>query len=168
LPGEEHTGIPFALPLLETVSFAVRHPDARVSVFLLYEAKASEVLCEPSPWGSIFVCRSSHERRLVDALERISDGFVALDREWRYTYVNATAAKLLGRRPEELIGRNIWTEFPEGIDQPFYHAIGPWPRRSPAAGGALRALEPMVREPDLSLGRRIVHLLSGHDRTARA
>jgi PAS domain S-box-containing protein len=54
-----------------------------------------------------------------DVLERVSDGVVALDRNWRYTYVNSRAAMLFGRQPDELVGRHIWTEFPEGVGQPF-------------------------------------------------
>lgn len=57
-----------------------------------------------------------------DVLERVSDAVVALDREWRYTYVNRHAAALFGRRPEDLIGKHIWTEFPEGVGQPFHRA----------------------------------------------
>ena len=61
--------------------------------------------------------REEAERRLV--FERITDAFVALDKDWIYTYVNSKAAQLLGRTPEELIGKHIWTEFPEGRNQPF-------------------------------------------------
>ena len=61
-------------------------------------------------------------RRRATILESISDAFVALDRDWRYTYVNRRAAELFGREPEALVGRHIWTEFPEGVGQPFYHA----------------------------------------------
>ena len=39
-------------------------------------------------------------------LECITDGFVALDPDWRYTYVNKRAGELLGREPEDLIGKN--------------------------------------------------------------
>lgn len=60
--------------------------------------------------------------RLVGILERITDGFVALDTNWRYTYVNHNAGELLGKPAEYLIGKHIWTEFPEGIGQPFYNA----------------------------------------------
>ena len=63
-----------------------------------------------------------HFGEMARILERISDAFVALDSNWRYTYVNQQAAEIFGRRPEDLIGRHIWTEFPEGIGQPFYHA----------------------------------------------
>jgi diguanylate cyclase (GGDEF)-like protein/PAS domain S-box-containing protein len=54
--------------------------------------------------------------------ERITDAYVALDRDWRYTYVNAKAGLLLLRDPAELVGRNIWEEFPRGADLPFAHA----------------------------------------------
>lgn len=62
------------------------------------------------------------QARIAEILERITDGFVALDRAWHYTYVNCRAAKLFGRDPGELIGKHIWTEFPEGIGQPFQRA----------------------------------------------
>jgi PAS domain S-box-containing protein len=59
---------------------------------------------------------------LANILDRVSDAFVALDKNWYYTYVNQQAASLFGRRPEDLIGRHIWTEFPEGRGQPFHLA----------------------------------------------
>ncbi|HWP36312.1 MAG TPA: PAS domain S-box protein, partial [Gemmatimonadales bacterium] len=60
------------------------------------------------------------QAELERILERVADGFVALDRDWRYTYVNAKAGEMFGRRPEDLIGKHIWTEFPEGVGQPFH------------------------------------------------
>jgi len=48
------------------------------------------------------------------------DGFVSLNNDWIYSYVNAKAGEMFGRKPEELVGRHIWTEFPEGVGQPFY------------------------------------------------
>ena len=56
----------------------------------------------------------------VGILDRITDAYVALGADWRYTYVNATAAKMFGRRAEDLVGKHIWTEFPEGVGQPFH------------------------------------------------
>ena len=55
-------------------------------------------------------------------LERIGDAYVVLDRNWNYLYVNRRAAQLFNRTPAELVGKNIWTEFPEGVGQPFHHA----------------------------------------------
>ena len=60
--------------------------------------------------------------QITNIIERISDGFVALDSDWRYTYVNQKAGQVLDRTPQSLIGKHIWTEFPEGVEQPFYHA----------------------------------------------
>ena len=54
--------------------------------------------------------------------ERVTDACVALDRDWRCTYLNSTACEFFGRKAEELIGRHIWTEFPEGVGQPFHRA----------------------------------------------
>jgi PAS domain S-box-containing protein len=72
--------------------------------------------------GHYLAERSRQEKKLADIFERITDGFVSLDRDWRYTYVNQKAAQIFGRLRADLIGKHIWTEFPEGIGQPFYHA----------------------------------------------
>ena len=61
-------------------------------------------------------------RTALAVLERISEGLVALDGQWRYTFVNPEAARLLGRTPEALVGRCIWDEFPEAKGQPFHRA----------------------------------------------
>ena len=57
---------------------------------------------------------------LTRVLEATSDAFVALDAEWRYTYVNEHAGRMFGREPASLIGKHIWTEFPEGVGQVFH------------------------------------------------
>jgi PAS domain S-box-containing protein len=59
-------------------------------------------------------------QRTRHILERVHDGFVALDRDWRYLYVNERAGELLGRPARSLIGKHIWTEFPDGVGQPFH------------------------------------------------
>src|SRR5581483_4814575 len=46
--------------------------------------------------------------------------FIALDREWRFTYVNRRVATVTGKSPAELIGRNMWDLFPEARDSEFY------------------------------------------------
>jgi PAS domain S-box-containing protein len=60
--------------------------------------------------------------RVSEVLEDISDGFVTLDSDWRFTCVNHTAGELFARRPEELLGKRIWTELPECEGRPFYEA----------------------------------------------
>jgi PAS domain S-box-containing protein len=70
--------------------------------------------------------RLDEEQRLLaeqgTILECITDGFVALDTNWRYTYVNKQAGELFGREPKDLLGTHIWEEFPDGVGQPFYEA----------------------------------------------
>ncbi len=66
--------------------------------------------------------RKRAEEQRTSILERVSDAFVALDTDWRYTYLNTKAAQIFGRQRDELVGKHIWTEFPEGIGQPFYKA----------------------------------------------
>jgi len=53
-------------------------------------------------------------------LESISDAFYALDGEWRFTYLNPQCEPLIRRKREELIGRNIWDEFPEAVGSLIY------------------------------------------------
>lgn len=55
-------------------------------------------------------------------MERVSDGFVAFDADFNYTFVNSHGGALLGRKPEELIGKNYWTEYPEAKETPFAKA----------------------------------------------
>ena len=55
-------------------------------------------------------------------LERVTDAFIALDAEGRYTWVNEKAAATFGYRPEELLGKNIWTEFGDTVSRPLQQA----------------------------------------------
>ena len=53
-------------------------------------------------------------------LASIKDAFSALDREWRYVYVNDKVAELSGIPKKELLGRVIWEIFPVEIGSEFY------------------------------------------------
>ncbi|KAK6033561.1 PAS domain S-box protein [Ostertagia ostertagi] len=59
---------------------------------------------------------------LTGIFERITDAFVAFDKNWCYTYVNKKAGELFNRAPSSLIGKNIWEEFPQTIQSPV-HAL---------------------------------------------
>ena len=59
------------------------------------------------------------EARVARVLETMNAAFFALDREWRFTYVNAEAERVLHRSREELLGRTIWTTFPEAVGSAF-------------------------------------------------
>lgn len=70
----------------------------------------------------IFKSLQENEEKYRTIMERVSDAFVALDKEWRYTYMNEKAGEIVQRNPKELIGKNARDEFPEGVESPFYHA----------------------------------------------
>jgi PAS domain S-box-containing protein len=113
---------------------------------LIRRRRQSEQLCET----------------LTRVLEATSDGFVALDFQWRYTYVNAHAGQMLGRDPQSLIGKNIWAEFPEGVGQPFQQEY----ERAMAEGNRIRS-KPTTRRTiagsriAFSVRRRARDLLPG-------
>ena len=62
------------------------------------------------------------EGRIRAVLESITDAFYAIDRDWRFTYVNRQAEVLLGRSRDELLGKNIWEEYTPAIETEFYGA----------------------------------------------
>jgi two-component system, cell cycle sensor histidine kinase and response regulator CckA len=57
--------------------------------------------------------------RLRQMLECTQDGVFLLNRDWRFTYLNRTGAKLLNRSPEMLVGAVVWDCFPEAVGSQF-------------------------------------------------
>ncbi|AYQ26736.1 MULTISPECIES: ATP-binding protein [unclassified Polaromonas] len=57
--------------------------------------------------------------RLINTLESITDAFFTLDRDWHFTYVNREAERVLQRSRKELLGKNIWIEFPPALGSQF-------------------------------------------------
>jgi PAS domain S-box-containing protein len=45
-------------------------------------------------------------------LESITDAFFALNTDWKFTYVNRQAEKMLGHTRNDLLGKNLWTMYP--------------------------------------------------------
>jgi PAS domain S-box-containing protein len=52
-------------------------------------------------------------RTMTNILEKTTDGFFAVDSEWKLTYVNAEAEAMVGRKRDELLGGLLWERFPE-------------------------------------------------------
>jgi len=65
--------------------------------------------------------------RAEGILASINDGFLALDRAWRFTYINAAAERMLSRSGSELIGRALWETYPTilgtTVDTHFHRAM---------------------------------------------
>ena len=69
---------------------------------LTEQKRALEKASEPAP-------------EIATIFESMTDAFLALDSDWKFTYVNAEAERVLFRTRAELIGRNIWEAFPEAL-----------------------------------------------------
>ena len=57
--------------------------------------------------------------RLAETLENIGDAFFTLDREWRFTYLNDLAQRLLEKPKNMLLEQPIFEQFPELINTEF-------------------------------------------------
>jgi serine phosphatase RsbU (regulator of sigma subunit) len=68
---------------------------------------------------------------LLQAVEGMERPLFVLDESWRFSYINPAGARALDRTVDTLVGREIWTEFPEAIDGPFEELY----RRVRATGG---------------------------------
>ncbi|MEI2579744.1 PAS domain-containing sensor histidine kinase [Scytonema sp. PRP1] len=58
--------------------------------------------------------------RMTSILESITDAFVTIDTQWRYTFVNSQAEKLLGKSARELTGLRVWDVFGDTINSQSY------------------------------------------------
>jgi PAS domain S-box-containing protein len=71
----------------------------------------------------LLVREQAARERATEILESISDAFYTVDEEWRFTYVNGKAEELWGRSREELLGKNIWEEFPHAVGSDSHRQI---------------------------------------------
>ena len=62
--------------------------------------------------------RSYQEK--INILESIGDAFFHVNTDWVLTYLNKEAEKVLGRKRDSLIGKNLWDEYPDSIETDFY------------------------------------------------
>jgi two-component system cell cycle sensor histidine kinase/response regulator CckA len=58
-------------------------------------------------------------RTMTNILENTTDGFFAVDSEWKVTYLNAEGEKMAGRKREDVLGSVLWDEFPALIGSIF-------------------------------------------------
>ncbi|WP_092864869.1 SpoIIE family protein phosphatase [Quadrisphaera sp. DSM 44207] len=72
----------------------------------------------------------TREATIARVLETMSAAFYALDEQWRFSYVNAEAERLLGRTRAELIGGVVWQLFPATVGSVFEESY----RRAVATG----------------------------------
>lgn len=53
------------------------------------------------------------ETQLATTLESITDGFCLIDKDWKFTFLNGQAERMLQRRRADLLGKLLWQEFPK-------------------------------------------------------
>jgi PAS domain S-box-containing protein len=58
-------------------------------------------------------------RAAAQILELIGEAYVAVDANWRFTYVNAPAERIYGKSREVVLGDNLWQMFPTACGTPF-------------------------------------------------
>lgn len=63
------------------------------------------------------------EEQYRNLVERISDGFVSLDRDLTLTYVNKVAADILQQAHINLLGMRFYDLFPEAVGGPIFNAF---------------------------------------------
>ncbi|WP_216652636.1 SpoIIE family protein phosphatase [Nocardioides sp. zg-1308] len=59
------------------------------------------------------------EARVGRVLESMSSAFLQLDVDWRFTYVNTEAERLLGSPRTDLLGESLWETFPAALGSEF-------------------------------------------------
>jgi len=66
--------------------------------------------------------REAIQRQITSTLESMTDGFFTLDDDWRFTYVNPVAHRMLARKAHTLIGKKLWDGFP-GVANTEFEAM---------------------------------------------
>ena len=59
-------------------------------------------------------------------LESISDSFIVLDKNWRFSYINRRALEYSNKNSKDVLGKTIWEIFPSIIGTPletFYRKV---------------------------------------------
>ncbi len=60
---------------------------------------------------------------LSGIFERITDAFIALDKNFCYTYVNEKTGLLINKDPKALIGKCVWDIFPDAVGSKTYNTF---------------------------------------------
>jgi PAS domain S-box-containing protein len=56
---------------------------------------------------------------IKDVLERINDAFLAVNKNWKITYINDKAAQLAGSQAKDALGKNLFDVFPKSFVADF-------------------------------------------------
>jgi PAS domain S-box-containing protein len=59
------------------------------------------------------------DARLARTLDSVTDAFYTLDRDWRFTFANREAERILERTRAQMLGQCVWDAFPEAVGTSF-------------------------------------------------
>lgn len=116
-----------ASQLGETVSneeFILKRPDGRLITTLASAGPIRDVTNAVTGgiivWRDVTVYKQALqiERAFLDAIEQLQDGFYALDRDWRLTFLNRAAAEKFGLPAPSLVGKVLWEARPSVLGSP--------------------------------------------------
>ncbi len=122
----------------------LKKDDSRITILLSVSSVRN---AEGEMDGFVMVCRDISDRKIMEdklvqfnkhleiqvkektaeltgIFERISDAFIAVDKNFCYTYLNKKAGELIRHEPSTLIGRNVWDIFPDAVGTDTYIAFG--------------------------------------------
>ncbi len=116
----------------ETLTFRSKHFSGK---YIWLQCSFTNMLAEPNvhaivcnfidvstqKLGEIALIKQSEE--INELLETMTDGFISLDENLRYTYVNGQMLKMSKKTRKELIGNYIWDVFPDVVGSATYNAI---------------------------------------------
>jgi PAS domain S-box-containing protein len=91
-------------------AFGIGQPDERKVAILFADISDRKRIEQEREQAEKALLSSEEQSRNI--LESITDGFFALDRNWRFTYANPQAERLLDRTPGDLLGKVVWEEYP--------------------------------------------------------
>ncbi|HEX7031139.1 MAG TPA: PAS domain S-box protein [Gammaproteobacteria bacterium] len=120
-----HEGKPYDLEF-QIVTAKGRRAWARVIGQAVYDAHG-KVACVRGALQDITQKKQAEAKienlaeRLTATFESISDGFATVDNQWRLTFMNRQAERIVRRPREEILGKNIWEEYKEAAGTGFEH-----------------------------------------------
>ena len=74
------------------------------------QIQAKALQCEVAIEKTIKQSTEKAQLQIRNVLESINDAFVAIDKNWCYTYVNQKAAQLLHQESKSLVGQPVWQD----------------------------------------------------------
>ncbi|MBW4428406.1 MAG: PAS domain S-box protein [Nostoc desertorum CM1-VF14] len=104
----------------DVYAFRIGHPDERKVAVLFNDISEAKRVEDERKQAEIALQQSEAQSKNI--LESITDGFFALDQNWRFTYMNPQAERILDQTRGDLLGKVIWEVYPGTVGTEFERA----------------------------------------------